>query len=98
MKSKLKYLLWLPVALVVVVGFDALTVHEHYELESATVLKVLPNPKWGFIAQDQMTVVKFADGYVTNVGGYRGDPGDKIKVERVRGSETVLGIFPQRRW
>lgn len=98
MTSKSWQWLWLiPAVAFAVYVFDGLCYHDSYALADATVIKVLPNPKWGFIGVDHMTVVKFTDGMVINVGGYKGEPGDRIKVHRSVGSETPLGLWPKRK-
>lgn len=72
---------------------EGISVMPHDELEPATVRKVVANPSWGFIGQDQMTLIRFTDGYDTQIGGNRGEPGDKILAYRQRGTISVFGWF-----
>jgi len=62
----------------------------HYELRPATVMKVVPDAR-GFLGADQMTIVKFEDGYVTEVPGDRGVSGDKIMADRQLGTSSMFG-------
>jgi hypothetical protein len=75
---------------------EAMSVHEHYELEPARVRKVVKNPSWGFIGHDEMTLVRFEDGFDTQIAGNRGEPGDKILAGRQRGTRTMLHILERR--
>lgn len=75
---------------------EAMSVMPHYELEPATVRKVVKNPSWGFIGQDEMTLIRYADGFDSQIGGNRGEPGDKILAYRQRGTDTMFGILARK--
>jgi len=80
------------IALVIFV--DLLSVMPRYQLEPATVRKVVPDSR-GFIGYDEMTLVRFDDGFDDEVAGNRGEPGDKILAPRRRGVQTMFGILPR---
>lgn len=75
---------------------EAMSVMPRYELEPATVRKVVKNPTWGYIGQDEMTLIRFADGFDWQTAGNRGEPGDKILVYRQRGTRSMLGWFASK--
>ena len=67
---------------------DAVTLEVNYELEPATVRKVVKNPPWKYIACDEMTLVRFDDGLDVDMGGNHGEPGDRILAPRPRGTHA----------
>lgn len=75
---------------------DALTVTAHYEMEPATVRKVVKNPSWRYIACDEMTLIRFDDGFDTDIGGNKGEAGDRILAPRQRGTDSMFGILGHR--
>lgn len=71
---------------------EAMSICPNFELRPATVIKVVPDTR-GFIGHSTMTIVKFEDDYVTEVGGDKGNPGDKVLVHRQFGLKSVFGIL-----
>ena len=72
---------------------EATSAMPRYELEPATVRKVVKNPEWGFVGCDERTLIRFDDGFTTEIGGNKGEPGEKILAHRQRGVRTIFGIF-----
>lgn len=72
--------------------FEAMNIYPNFELRPATVIKVVPDTR-GFIGHSTMTIVKFEDDYVTEVGGDKGNPGDKVLVDRQFGLKSAFGIL-----
>ena len=91
--TKTEIAAWILGITAAVLLMELFSIHPHYENEPATVRKVLPNPRWKFIGEDEMTSVRFDDGYTTEIAGNKGEPGDRILVSRQRGTDTLLGLF-----
>lgn len=79
------------------VTVEVCSIAPFYVSEKATVRKVVKNPKWKFIGADEMTLVRFIDGFDTEVAGNRGEPGDVILVGRQRGTQSLFGVLGDRR-
>lgn len=94
------YILGIPAGLLILAALfwfiEAGGAVPHHELEPATVLKVQADWPSGFVGQKFRTTVKFADGFVTDVGGDKGEPGDKILAYRQRGVDTPFGVLARR--
>jgi hypothetical protein len=81
---------------VLIIFIDGMCATPHYELEWATVRKVVKDGPWGYINQESKTLVRFDDGLTWETGGDRGAPGERIKVWRQRGVDTPFGILARR--
>ncbi len=97
MKQKITdILLILAMALLAAFILELFSAAPHYILEPATVRKVVKNPEWGFIGADQMTLIRFNDGFDSQIAGNRGEPGDKILAPRQHGTETIFGLLNRK--
>jgi len=76
--------------------FESMTMYPNYELRPATIVKVTGDER-GFIGYDKMTIVKFEDGYVTEVGGDKGNAGDNILAYREFGTKSLFGILGDKK-
>ena len=71
---------------------EGVTVYPDYSLEPATIRKVVPDSR-GFIGADQMTLIRFEDGFTDEIGGDRGEPGEKVLAYRQIGTKSLFGVF-----
>jgi hypothetical protein len=94
--SVLKVFGWLVGLALLLAFFEAASAYPHYELEPAIVRRVVPDSR-GFIGADEMTLIRFDDGYDTEIAGNRGAPGDRILAPRYRGVDTIFGWFSHRK-
>ena len=74
---------------------EGVSLYPDYSLEPATIRKVVPDSR-GFIGADQMTLIKFEDGFTTEVSGDRGEPGEKVLAHRQIGTKSLFGVFGDR--
>jgi len=84
------------VAIAIVVGLfltEVFSVNPVYKLYPATVRKVVKNPPWHYVGCDEMTLIRFDDGFADEMSGNRGEPGDRIMVYRQCGTSSLFGIL-----
>jgi hypothetical protein len=79
-------------------ALEAASMTPHYESEMATVRMVEPDAAGmgGYVGERERTWVRFDDGFTRHYGGNLGAPGDRVRVYRPCGTDTMFGILARR--
>ena len=94
LKSLKKIGLILLISIAIIFFLDLITPFPCYELQPAVIQKVKKSNR--YIGYDNVTWVKFKDGYVEDIGGDRGKPGEEILAHRKVGIQSLFGIIGKK--
>lgn len=83
----------LPALCGLILFFDVISIMPRYEMQKATVRKVIPDTEWGYIGTDWVTLVIWGDNSRSRIGGDLGEPDERIMAPRCVGRKSVFNIF-----
>ena len=85
------------ICLLVALFFDALSIMPAYRQETARIISVQDDSKWGYIGEDKRTLVEWGDGLRDYIPGAMGEPGETIRAQRRDGDSSLFGWTGDRR-